>query len=95
MRELKDEHDVLVKKVALEKQRQHYNALQDIHSHQAAAANTGFRQWCLRLRVIEAQNLPVCDHYVRDANLVGLADPYVAIHVNPHDPHHKEDGRKV
>ena len=36
-----------------------------------------FRQWQLRLSVVEAQFLPVCDVAIRDKQLVGLADPYV------------------
>jgi hypothetical protein len=34
--------------------------------------------------VVEAQFLPVCDVAIRDAQLVGLADPYVTIKVISH-----------
>jgi hypothetical protein len=42
------------------------------------------KAWCLRLHIIEAEYLPVSDYYLRDTNLVGMADPYVAARVDPY-----------
>jgi hypothetical protein len=46
------------------------------HLKEAMAKREKFREWNLRLTINEAQFLPVCDVAIRDAKMVGLADPY-------------------
>jgi len=51
------------------------------HMAEAIKKRENFKQWQIRLQVVEAQFLPVCDVGIRDAHLVGLADPYATVKV--------------
>ena len=56
------------------------------HMARALEKRADFRQWQVRIQIVEAQCLPVADMAARDANLVGLADPYVTVRVVAADP---------
>ena len=59
----------------------------NVHKHlqEALDKRKHFRAWCLRITVVEAQFLPEADMALRDAKLIGLADPYATVRVVPVD----------